>query len=70
MREKKKLVSSSLHWRPQQIVIHLLSHSLFSLEIMLLKEKMNNSLVAKGVKNSEVLVAKGEPQAEGVLKVI
>lgn len=30
---------------------------------------MNNSLVAKGVKNLEVLVAKGESQAEGVLKV-
>lgn len=43
---------------------------MFSLEIMVLKEIMNNSLVAKGVKNSEVLVAKGEPQAEGVLKVI
>lgn len=37
---------------------------------MVLKEIMNNSLFAKGVQNSEVLVAKGEPQAEGVLKVI
>lgn len=36
---------------------------------MVLKETMNNSLVPKGVKNSEVLLAKGEPQ-EGVLKVI
>lgn len=37
---------------------------------MVLKVIMNNSVVAKGVKNSEVLVAEGEPQAEGVLKVI
>lgn len=37
---------------------------------MVLKEIINNSLVAKGVKNSEVLAAKGEPQADGVLKVI
>lgn len=51
-------------------MLHLLSHSLFSLEIMVLQEIMNNSLVAKGVKNSEVLVAKGEPQADSVLKVI